>query len=168
MIYYPSKYSTFTGVRVEIVTGRSTSFQLVGLPPTDSKGTVLKVRPSTLTVLYCTVLDTVHCTLYTVLKVRPSSVVRDQRGTGEQFRLGLVTSKSADHSGLLTYQADVYNLVERVKLVEVSEAGGWRLTWTLAGGERQEVRKEKTKTYRESDRNLLRRITGRGRVGIYY
>ena len=76
------------------------------------------------------------------------------RGTREQFRLGLVTSKSADHSGLLTYQADVYNLVERVKLVEVSEAGGWRLTWTLAGGERQEVRKEKTKTYRESDRNL--------------
>ena len=81
MIYYPSKYSTYSGVKVEIVTGRSTSFQLVGLPPTDCKG--------------------------------------DQ---------GAVQAR-ADHTGLLTYQADVYNLVERVKLVEVSEAGGWRLTW---------------------------------------
>ena len=90
----------------------------------------------------------------TTLELRPSS--------DGMYRVGLVTSSQYDTE---VHTVDLYKLVERVKLVEILETEGvYRVTVTLANEMRHELKKDKTKIFRESDKNYWRNVAHRGDI----
>ena len=90
----------------------------------------------------------------TTLELRPSS--------DGMYRVGLVTSSHYDTE---VHTVDLYKLVERVKLVEILETEGvYRVTVTLANEMRHELKKDKTKIFRESDKNYWRNVAHRGDI----
>ena len=95
-----------------------------------------------------------HCDDGNFFNVKPSSK--------NDYRIGLITKKSVDDRGLPWYEADIYNIVERVKEIDIEVVTGPNLaqcvtqvTAVMAGGERYTLNKEKTKIYRESVRLAL-------------
>ena len=87
----------------------------------------------------------------TLVGVRPSSK--------KEYKIGLITKKSADAAGYLTYTVDAYRLRERVKKLEIEP--GKKVIITMAGGERQDMVREKEDMYKEADKNFLFKLKGK-------
>ena len=86
-----------------------------------------------------------------LVPVKPSSK--------NEYKIGLITKKSADAAGYLTYTVDAYRLKERVKKLEIQPDK--KVIITMAGGERQDMVREKEDTYKEADKNFLYKLKGK-------